>query len=99
YGYYLNRAQNYVNMFDPNIDFFQGRKADGTWSVPADKYDPRVWGGDYTETDGWNFAFHVPQDGQGLANLYGGRDKLASKLDAFFSTPHTAHAPRPYSRL
>ena len=37
-------------------------------------YDPRVWGGDYTETNGWNFAFHAPQDGQGLANLYGGRD-------------------------
>ena len=21
------------------------------------------WGGDYTETNGWNFAFHAPQDG------------------------------------
>ena len=26
----------------------------------ASKYDPRVWGYDYTETDGWNFAFHAP---------------------------------------
>ena len=35
-----------------------------------------MWGHehDYTETDGWGFAFHAPQDGQGLANLYGGRD-------------------------
>jgi predicted alpha-1,2-mannosidase len=96
YGYFLGRAQNYVHMFDPNVDFFQGRKADGTWSVPADKYDPRVWGGDYTETDGWNFAFHVPQDGQGLANLYGGRDKLAAKLDTFFATPETAQFPGTY---
>ena len=96
YEYYLNRAQNYVHMFDPNVGFFQGRKPDGSWSVPADKYDPRVWGGDYTETDGWNFAFHVPQDGQGLANLYGGRDKLASKLDTFFATPETAQFPGSY---
>jgi predicted alpha-1,2-mannosidase len=96
YEYYLNRAQNYVKMFDPSVDFFQGRKADGTWSVPAKDYDPRVWGGDYTETDGWNFAFHVPQDGQGLANLYGGKDKLASKLDTFFATPETAGFPGSY---
>jgi Glycosyl hydrolase family 92/NPCBM-associated, NEW3 domain of alpha-galactosidase len=35
-------------------------------------------------------AFHVPQDGRGLANLYGGTAKLADKLDQFFATPETA---------
>ena len=80
---------DYVNMFDPAIGFFQGRSASGRWKSSPDEYDPRVWGHehDYTETDGWNFAFHVPQDGQGLANLYGGRAALARKLDAFFATP------------
>ena len=58
-------------------DFFQGRDAAGSWRLPPGEYDPRVWGFDYTETNGWNMAFHVPQDGQGLANLYGGRDELA----------------------
>ena len=53
-------------------------------------------GGDYTETDGWNFAFHAPQDGQGLANLYGGRAGLAAKLDEFFATPETAKFPGTY---
>ena len=79
-------------MFDPAIGFFQGRAASGRWKSSPDEYDPRVWGHehDYTETDGWNFAFHVPQDGQGLANLYGGRAALARKLDAFFATPETA---------
>ena len=79
-------------MFDPAIGFFQGRSASGRWKSSPDEYDPRVWGHehDYTETDGWNFAFHVPQDGQGLANLYGGRDALARKLDTFFATPETA---------
>jgi predicted alpha-1,2-mannosidase len=90
--YFLNRAQNYVNMFDPAIGFFQGRSASGTWKSEPGDFDPRVWGheNDYTETDGWNFAFHVPQDGQGLANLYGGRAALADKLDHFFSVPETA---------
>ncbi len=100
-AYYRNRAQNYIHMFDPSIEFFQGRAADGTWKSTPDKYDPRVWGHehDYTETDGWNFAFHVPQDGQGLANLYGGRDKLAKKLDTFFSTPETAQFPGSYGGI
>ncbi|WP_209622295.1 GH92 family glycosyl hydrolase [Saccharothrix coeruleofusca] len=89
YEYFTNRAQNYVHMFDPGAKFFQGRNPDGTWRVPADEYDPRVWGYDYTETDGWNMAFSVPHDGQGLANLYGGRDGLAKKLDDFFATPET----------
>jgi predicted alpha-1,2-mannosidase len=90
--YFLSRATNYVNMFDPAIGFFQGRAASGRWKSSPDEYDPRVWGHehDYTETDGWNFAFHVPQDGQGLANLYGGQDALARKLDTFFATPETA---------
>src|SRR4051794_35161657 len=90
--YFLNRAQNYVHMFDPGIGFFQGRAANGRWKSEPGDYDPREWGHehDYTETDGWNFAFHAPQDGQGLANLYGGKDGLAAKLDEFFSTPETA---------
>ncbi|MDT4994742.1 MAG: hypothetical protein QOH97_4634 [Actinoplanes sp.] len=94
--YFKNRALNYVNMFDPSVKFFQGKDSSGTWRLPASTYDPRVWGYDYTETDGWNMAFHVPQDGQGLANLYGGKNALAKKLDTFFATPETAGFPGSY---
>ncbi|GAA1644701.1 hypothetical protein GCM10009828_087070 [Actinoplanes couchii] len=87
--YYRQRALNYVNQFDSSVDFFQGRDSAGQWRWTPGQYDPEVWGYDYTETNGWNMAFHVPQDGQGLANLYGGRDELADKLDTFFSTPET----------
>jgi predicted alpha-1,2-mannosidase len=88
--YFRNRAQNYVNMFDPSIQFFQGRTTAGPFERTAANYDPREWGNGYTETDGWNTAFDPTFDGLGVANLYGGRDKLADKLDAFFATPETA---------
>ncbi|MFG2886675.1 GH92 family glycosyl hydrolase [Streptomyces sp. NPDC048297] len=88
--YFLNRAQDYVNLFDPQAGFFQGRDARGAWRVDSTKYDPRVWGYDYTETNGWGYAFTAPQDSRGLANLYGGRAGLAQKLDTYFSTPETA---------
>jgi predicted alpha-1,2-mannosidase len=99
--YFFERARNYVNVFDPAIGFFQGRSADGEWKSTPAEFDPLVWGHerDYTETDGWNFAFHAPQDGRGLANLYGGRDKLAGKLDTFFATPETANYPGSYGGI
>ncbi|MER6163517.1 GH92 family glycosyl hydrolase [Streptomyces violaceorubidus] len=89
-AYFLNRAQDYVNMFDAKAGFFQGKDASGKWRVDSEKYDPRVWGYDYTETNGWGYAFTAPQDSRGLANLYGGRKGLGDKLDAYLSTPETA---------
>ncbi|WP_149193663.1 GH92 family glycosyl hydrolase [Luteimonas suaedae] len=98
HAYYRNRARNYVHMFDPAIGFFQGRSTDGEWKSSPGDYDPEVWGHDhdYTETNGWGFAFLVPHDGQGLADLYGGRDGLARKLDEYFATPETAGFPGSY---
>ncbi|MFI0976546.1 GH92 family glycosyl hydrolase [Streptomyces sp. NPDC021093] len=89
-AYFLNRAQNYVKLFDQKAGFFQGRDLKGDWRVPSEKYDPRIWGHDYTETNGWGYAFTAPQDSRGLANLYGGRSGLGQKLDTYFSTPETA---------
>ncbi|MPY31435.1 glycoside hydrolase family 92 protein [Streptomyces adustus] len=89
-AYFLNRARDYVNLFDPQAGFFQGRDAKGDWRVASSQFDPRVWGYDYTETNGWGYAFTAPQDSRGLANLYGGRAGLAKKLDAYFATPETA---------
>ena len=99
--YFINRARNYVNSFDPRVEFFQGRAADGRFKSSPDEYNPLVWGHDhdYTETNGWNFAFHVPHDGQGLVNLYGGRAGLAAKLDEFFATPETAKFPGSYGGI
>ncbi|MFI1364237.1 GH92 family glycosyl hydrolase [Streptomyces griseochromogenes] len=88
--YFLNRAQDYVNLFDSRAGFFQGRDAQGKWRLDSAKYDPRVWGYDYTETNGWGYAFTAPQDSRGLASLYGGRSGLADKLDEYFATPETA---------
>ncbi|MCD9032534.1 GH92 family glycosyl hydrolase [Luteimonas sp. Y-2-2-4F] len=88
--YFRYRAAAYAQLFDRRTGFFQGRDAAGGWRLDAADYDPRVWGHDYTESNGWTFAFTAPHDGNGLAALYGGREALAAKLDAFFATPETA---------
>ncbi len=70
-----------------------------TYDNADDIYNPTHWGqGEaklgghhvYTETDGWNFAFHAPYDVDGLASLYGGKDGLVEKLDTFFATQERA---------
>ena len=95
--YLRRRSLNYVLLFDQDIDFFQGRRPDGTFAKSPESFDPEEWGGDFTETCGWNFAFHVAHDPRGLANLYGGPRGLEAKLDAFFATPELATKKGTYS--
>jgi len=90
--YFQARATDYVHLFDPDTRFFRGRDATGQWRQQAADFDPRVWGGDYTEANAWTFAFTAPHDAEGLATLFGGREALARRLDEFFATPETAEA-------
>ena len=89
YVYYLSRATNYVNLFRDDGEgvenkWLAAKNEDGTWT--RSKIDVFAFHDDYTETTPLNMAFSVPQDGQGLANLYGGRAALAEKLDTLFET-------------
>ncbi|MCR5791978.1 MAG: GH92 family glycosyl hydrolase [Lachnospiraceae bacterium] len=94
YQYYLNRAKNYSLLFSDegktiNDKWFKGRTEGGglTNGNNVDgKFSPFFWGSDYTETNAFNMSVSVPQDGIGLANLYGGREALADKIDTIFET-------------
>jgi predicted alpha-1,2-mannosidase len=81
---YSRRALNYRHLFDPQSGFMRGRDKDGHM---ASFFDPVAWGGEYTEGSAWQSSFAVPHDVEGLADLYGGRDKLLEKLDALFAEP------------
>ena len=89
-AYFTARAGAYAASFDERVGFFQGRRPDGRFRHDPDRYDPRVWGGDYTETDGWGTAFSAPHDGAGLATLHGGPAALADRLEQLIATPETA---------
>lgn len=93
YQYYLNRAKNYTLLFDNSGNdvtskWLKGRDNDTTFTSgnnTGGDFDPFFWGSDYTETNAYNMSVSVPQDGIGIANLYGGRDQLAEKLDTIFT--------------
>lgn len=83
-----NRALAYRQLFDPTVGFFRGRDADG--GTGGGRFDPRVWGGDYVETNAWGMSVSAVHDGDGLADLYGGPAGLRTHLDRLFAEPETA---------
>jgi len=87
YQFFIKRAANYRNLFDPEIGFFAPRDADGEWVRP---FDPKLGGGfggrDYfAENNAWTYLFDVQHDVSGLIDLLGGKDKFIAKLDALFT--------------
>jgi len=83
YKRYIELAQSYKNVFNPNNDFMQGRD-NGRFCVP---FDPTAVTFNYTEANAWQYNFYVPQDVSGLIELYGSKEKLAKKLDTLFTMP------------
>ena len=63
------------------------RRGDGSWAEP---WTPWAWGGAYVEGGPWQHSWTVPHDLDGLAELAGGREALADRLEAVFTTPPRA---------
>jgi predicted alpha-1,2-mannosidase len=87
--WFASRALAATRYFDPGTGFLRGLDPAGNRRTG---FDPRRWGGDYTETNAWGMAFSIPHDGAGLATLHGGRDQLRARLDAFFREAETGRA-------
>ena len=81
YKTYLERAQYYKNVFDPESQFMRGRFRN-TWFAPFDPYEVNF---NYTEANSWQYSFYVPQDISGFIELLGGKDKLETHLDHLFT--------------
>jgi predicted alpha-1,2-mannosidase len=90
YAYFLKRAHNYQNVFDPRVGFMAPKTADGNWRFAPEEFNPTYAGGQggrdyYTEMNAWIYTFHVQHDVAGLIDLMGGREKFAAKLDTLFT--------------
>ena len=82
YRYFLQRAQSYKNLYDPQTGFMTP-KIHGLWKYP---FDPTEVDFNYTEANAWQYTFFVPQDISGLMKLMGGKEKFAKKLNQLFTT-------------
>ena len=78
--FYL-RAQAYKNLYNPNNQFFQGRR-NGGYMTP---FNPTQVNFTLTEANTWQYNFFVPQDVNSHIDLMGGREAYAAKLDGLFT--------------
>ena len=83
YDEFIKRAVYFRNNWDAGTRFFRAKNSDGSWNEP---FDPlyAAYGGDYTEGNGWQYSWYVPQDVHAMINLYGGNEKFIGKLDSLF---------------
>jgi predicted alpha-1,2-mannosidase len=92
YELFMQRAKSYQNLFDKSTGFMRAKNSQGKFIEP---FDPLLsehgFEGQYIEGTAWQHSFFVPHDINGLAGLYGGKEKLANKLDSLFNAPSILH--------
>lgn len=89
---FMQRAMSYKNLFDKSSGFMRSKNSSGAFIEP---FDPLLsehgFDGQYIEGTAWQHSFFVPHDVDGLAQLYGGKEKLIAKLDELFTAPSVLH--------
>jgi predicted alpha-1,2-mannosidase len=99
--FFIKKAQNFKNHFNPAIGFFAPKSADGEWVKP---FDPKLSGGIgsreyFAENNAWTYLFDVQHDIEGLIELLGGRGNFILKLDELFTTDLGTWKPSYYAQF
>ncbi|MCC5928342.1 MAG: GH92 family glycosyl hydrolase [Cyclobacteriaceae bacterium] len=82
---YRPKAQNYRNLYHPEIRLFMPKDKRGNWINIDPKFDGGMGGRDYyDENNGWTYKWQVQHDIDGLIDLLGGKEKFAKDLDQLF---------------
>ena len=84
YTYWSKRGANYKNYFDKETRFMRGRISDTKWRTPFNPFQAIHRQDDFTEGNGWQYLWLVPQDVEGLMGLLGGTKPFVAKLDSLF---------------
>lgn len=82
-GEYRQRALNYRNIFDRDLQFARPRYRDGRFLADFDV--KQTYGQGFIEGNSWNFSFHAPHDVQGIISLMGGDKAFIAKLNELFA--------------
>ncbi|PIF02270.1 MAG: sugar hydrolase [Draconibacterium sp.] len=82
---FSKRAQYYHYYFDKDSRFMRGKKSDGNWRTPFDPVSSQHRDDDYCEGNSWQYTWLVPQDVEGLIDLFGSEEAFSQKLDSLFT--------------
>ncbi len=91
YEYFMKRAQNYKNVFDPSTRYVRPKHEGGPWLkdfepvVKAVGKEDNFGGKDYVEGNAWQYSFFAPHDVNGLIELMG-QDEFNIRLNDGFES-------------
>ncbi len=82
--YFAKRSQNYRNLWDASVGWMRPRTLKGGWYEPFSPVTQGFAAKGFVEGTSAIYTFFVPHDPGGLAELFGGRDKLVARLEESF---------------
>jgi len=102
YQYFLNRSNNFKNLFHEASGFFRAKDTAGNWVKNFNPYSSDFPGASpYTEGNAWQHNWFVPHAVNEHIAMMGGRFSYINKLDSLFSIESikTENAPSDISGL
>ena len=88
YERFIKRSEYYRNLFNPATGFFQPKDDKGNWLEP---FDPLSYENPcFVEGNAWQYMWFVPQNPQGLIDLFGGVKPFLDKLNKNFTLTETS---------
>ena len=81
YNRFIQRAQYYKNIYNPDHGFMQARR-NGGWLEP---FVPDEVNFNFTEANSYQYSFFAPQDVSGMIELMGGEEAFCANLDRLFT--------------
>ncbi len=82
--YFTKRSQNYRNVWDAKTGWMRPRTKEGGWYEPFTPVTEGFAAKGFVESTAAIYTFFVPHDPAGLAELFGGQEKLAARLEENF---------------
>ncbi len=88
YKTFMDRAQWYHNVYDPEVGYMNGRGSDNKFRRPFNRFSPSpcYFCSDFCEGNSYQYTFFAPQDPYGLIEMLGGRERFINRLDSLFVT-------------
>ncbi|WP_373056487.1 GH92 family glycosyl hydrolase [Zunongwangia sp. H14] len=83
YDEFMQRAENYKNVYDPKSGFMRPKLSDGNFKKEFDELNTHGQG--YIEGNSWNYSLYVPHEPAELIKMMGGKDQFSQHLDSLFT--------------
>lgn len=83
YQNFMDRADNYKNVFDSKSGFMRPKLSDGSWKKDFDELNTHGQG--FIEGNSWNYSLYVPHEPEEMIEMMGGKQRFSQHLDSLFT--------------